>query len=92
MIRIISGTAKGADKLGEQFARTSGYLLSEFPAQWNEYGKRAGYIRNEKMAEFAIENDNIGALIAFWDGTSKGTNYMINIAKKKCLETFIINF
>ena len=45
-IRIISGTARGADKLGEQYAKIAGYELSKFPADWGKLGKRAGYVRN----------------------------------------------
>lgn len=74
-IEIVSGNARGADRLGEQYANQKGYKLSVFPADWS-LGKKAGYVRNESMAK------NADALIAFWDGKSKGTDHMINIAKK----------
>jgi hypothetical protein len=74
-IEIISGTAYGADKLGEKYANDKGYKLSQFPADWNKFGKKAGYIRNEEMANYG------DALIAFWDGESKGTKNMIDIAR-----------
>ncbi|MEA1980842.1 MAG: hypothetical protein U9N54_07710, partial [candidate division Zixibacteria bacterium] len=70
---------KGVDKLGEEYAEQNYIPLLKFPANWNKYGKRAGYVRNEEMA------NNADALIAIWDGKSKGTNHMINIAKKKGL-------
>lgn len=91
-IRIISGTARGADKLGEQYAKVAGYELSRFPADWNRLGKRAGYVRNAEMAKFAVEDDNYGVLIAFWDGQSKGTKHMIDLAKKYGLEVHIVKY
>ena len=73
-IEIVSGWAKGADQLGERYAKERGYSLRIFPAEWDIYGKRAGYLRNVKMAEYA------DALLAFWDGKSVGTKNMINEA------------
>ena len=48
-IEIVSGTAGGTDRLGERYAKENGYKLTKFPADWNKYGKPAGYIRNEQM-------------------------------------------
>lgn len=87
-VEIISGTARGADQLGEQFANKYGLKLTKFPADWDKYGKSAGYIRNEEMAKYANEN---GILFAFWDGKSKGTNHMINLAKKYSLNIIVIS-
>lgn len=75
-IEIVSGKAKGADSLGELYAKESEYKLKEFPADWSMHGNGAGIIRNEQMGDYAE------ALIAFWDGKSKGTNHMINYMKK----------
>lgn len=80
---IISGTAKGADLFGERYGVMHNIPVLRFPADWDKYGKKAGYIRNLEMAE------NAEALIAFWDGKSRGTNHMINIAKTKNLQIFI---
>ena len=88
-ICIISGTARGADKMGENFAKELNLKLKCFPADWDKYGKQAGFLRNTKMANYAIEDDNQGILIAFWDGKSSGTKHMIEIAKKKELEVKI---
>ena len=74
-LEIVSGGAKGADKLGEDYAKAYGYDIKVFPANWNKHGKSAGPIRNKQMAEYA------DALIAFWDGKSRGTKNMINNAK-----------
>ena len=80
---VVSGHCRGADILGERYAREHGLELEIFPAEWNRYGRRAGFIRNTQMAEFASEEGCEGALIAFWDGESRGTKMMIGIAEKK---------
>ena len=80
-IEIVSGTARGADQLGEQYAQEKGLEIKKFPADWETYGKRAGFLRNAQMAMYA------DALIAFWDGQSKGTMNMIELAKKHGLKT-----
>lgn len=85
-IEIVSGTARGADSLGERYALERGHDLKKFPADWSKYGKSAGYIRNKQMAEYA------DGLIAFWDGESKGTLHMINLAKERSLKVRIYNF
>lgn len=64
-IRIISGTARGADWLGEQYAEVVGYEVSKFHADWDRLGKRAGFVRNAEMAKYAIADGNYGVLIAF---------------------------
>lgn len=85
-IVIVSGKARGADRLGERFANENGFNIDEFPADWDHYGKRAGYLRNKDMAEHS------NALIAFWDGKSPGTKNMIDLAKQKNLPTRIIYY
>lgn len=92
LIRIISGTARGADQLGEKFANKYNYKLSCFPAEWGLYGKSAGYRRNAEMAKFAVSNNNTGILIAFWDNKSKGTKYMIDLANRYGLKVYIIKY
>jgi len=85
-VEIVSGTANGADKLGEQFARFMGYPIKQFPANWDEFGKSAGYRRNEEMAQYG------DALIAFWDSKSKGTKHMIDLAKKHNLRVKVVKY
>lgn len=91
-IKIISGRARGADTLGECFAKEFGLEIKEFPADWDRLGKRAGYVRNAEMAKFAMEDENYGVLIAFWDGKSKGTKHMIDLAEKYGLKIHIVRF
>lgn len=81
---ILSGGARGADRLGERYARENGLPLEKWPANWR-YGKHAGKLRNAQMAEAAH------ALIAFWDGHSPGTKHMIETAKEKGLAVRVIN-
>ena len=73
---IVSGKANGADSLGEKYAKLKGYKVLEMPADWDKYGKSAGYIRNKEMAKIAD-----GAII-FWDGKSKGSKHMIDLSNE----------
>jgi len=82
---IISGLAKGADLLGVQYAKQRGYQVEEFPANW-KLGRSAGPKRNLEMAKSA------NACIVFWDGVSKGTAHMIELAKKFQLKMLVINY
>lgn len=79
-IEIVSGGARGADALGERYAREKSYSLRVFPAEWEQYGRKAGVMRNRAMAEYA------DALLAIWDGHSKGTKNMIEEAKARGLK------
>lgn len=83
-IEIVSGGAQGADKLAEKFAKKYEIPIRIFPANWTYYGKRAGYVRNKAMAEYS------DLVIAFWDGKSKGTKLMLNLAKQNNCETSTI--
>ena len=85
-IVIISGCARGADTLGLRYASENAFDVEEYPANWDKYGKKAGYIRNVEMAE------NADALIAFWDGKSKGTKHMIDIATERNLPIRVIKY
>ena len=85
-IEIVSGAYyKGADKLGEKYAAEKGLRLTKFPADWKRFGRAAGPKRNKQMANYA------DALIAFWDGKSRGTENMIEISKIKNLIILIKN-
>jgi len=77
LTEIVSGTANGADKCGEQWATSNGIKIKRFPANWDLYGKSAGHLRNAEMAEYGDQ------LLAFWDNKSKGTKSMIDIATEK---------
>ena len=82
----MSGHASGADSLGEKFAADHNLQCELYPADWDKHGKAAGPIRNAEMAEVA------DALIAFWDGQSRGTKSMIDLARKKGLQVAIVRY
>ena len=65
-VEIVSGCARGADRLGEQYAISNNIPIKKFKAEWDLHGKKAGYLRNQEMIEYA------DAAVVFWDGMSKG--------------------
>lgn len=81
--QVVSGNARGVDKMGEHYAAHYNIPVAIFPADWNTYGKSAGYRRNLEMAE------NADALIAIWDGVSRGTKHMIDIARMRGLRVYV---
>ena len=85
-VTVVCGLARGADTLGEKYARERKYEVAYYPADWTNLGKAAGYVRNEQMAK------NADALIAFWDGKSVGTAHMITLAHKYKLPVRIVRF
>lgn len=74
---VVVGGAAGADRLGAQWARDHGIPVETFPANWKAHGKAAGPVRNRAMAGYA------DALVAVWDGRSKGTADMVNEMRKR---------
>lgn len=74
---VVSGGAKGVDRIGESWAAFTNVPCTQFIPDWKKLGKSAGFIRNLAMAEYA------DALIAVWDGESPGTKHMIEIMQKK---------
>ena len=83
---IVSGTADGADKLGEKFANQYGLSVERCPANWDRYGKMAGMIRNRKMAMIATH------CIVFWDGYSRGSYNMIELATEYELVLNVVKY
>lgn len=79
-IEIVSGTAKGADRLGERFAREHSLPVKQFPANWDT-GKGAGIIRNTEMAKYATH------CVVFRIKMSAGSTHMANAAKEIGLNT-----
>ena len=74
---IVSGGAPGVDKIAEQAAIDRGMPTKIFPADWEKYGRGAGAIRNKAIVNYA------DGVIAFWDGTSRGTKNTIDLADKQ---------
>ena len=83
---VVSGMAQGVDNLGIEWAHDHGIPIMPFPADWNQHGKWAGFKRNQEMADYG------DALIAVWDGTSRGTLDMINRSKLKNLPMAVFQY
>lgn len=78
---IIEGGAKGADSFAAKWAKERaeiGVVHKCFPANWDRYGKRAGFMRNQQM----LDEGKPDLVIAFWDGKSRGTAMMIDLARQ----------
>jgi len=73
---VVSGHAKGVDMIGEEYAIANGVPVKIFEPDWNKYGRTAGIIRDKAMVSYA------DAVIAIWDGKSKGTYFTINYTKR----------
>lgn len=82
---IVSGHAHGADTMGERFAKEQGLTVELHPAKWRALGKAAGMIRNAEMARAS------DALIAFWDGKSRGTVHIISFANRRGLRVSVVD-
>ena len=82
---VVSGCALGADTHGMTWARMRNLHIRRMPADWKTHGRSAGMIRNREMAE------NADGLIAVWDGKSRGTKNMIEVAKRFKLPVFVMN-
>lgn len=80
---VVCGGAKGVDQLGADWAYLHKNRIKWFPADWDKHGRYAGPLRNRAMADYAE------ALIAVWDGNSRGTKHMIDCATKKGLKVFV---
>jgi len=74
-IEIVCGKAKGADTLGEEYAKEKGYAIKYFPADWDKHGRSAGPIRNGEMGRYA------NACVVFWKNNSRGSENMIDVAR-----------
>ena len=90
-VTIISGGAKGTDTLAEQYAVSKGYDCIVFNADWSRYGKSAGIIRNEQMHNYIAQYKYRGC-VAFWDGQSKGSKHMYDLALKEGIPTRIVRY
>lgn len=71
-VHVVEGGARGIDTKGADWARSNGYDVVEFKADWDVYGKGAGMIRNSEMVKYIKAMENRAAVI-LWDGESKGT-------------------
>lgn len=85
-LEIISGMARGADTVAVQIAKDNDLKLHEYPANWNQYGKSAGYRRNVDMGNAC------DIAVIFWDGQSKGTKHMIDTLTQLNKKHFVVKY
>ena len=74
---IVSGGAKGIDSCAKEFALKNKIKITEFLPEYNKYGRIAPLKRNDLIIDYS------DMVIAFWDGESKGTKYVIDNCKRK---------
>jgi hypothetical protein len=79
---VISGGAKGVDRMGEEWAEEQGIPFRVIRTGWKRGGRGGGFVNNEDMA------DQAEALIAVYDGESKGTKHMIDTMRKRGKKIF----
>jgi hypothetical protein len=95
-VQVVSGAQRkwdnrremfiGADYLGELWSHFNHAELRRFPADWDRLGRSAGPTRNRQMADYA------DCLIAFWDGTSRGTKNMINVMRALDKPVYLVKY
>ena len=73
---IVSGGAVGVDSCAAEYAKRTDVRLTEFLPEYDRYGRAAPLVRNRKLVDYSDK------IVAFWDGSSKGTLYLINYAEK----------
>jgi hypothetical protein len=78
---ILSGGAAGVDTLAIEYAKKHNFPYKIMKAEWNKYGKAAGFIRNRKMHELISKVEN-RCCVAFWDGISKGTEHNFRLSEE----------
>lgn len=74
---IVSGGARGVDTSARNYARSHNIKLTEFLPDYDSYGKRAPLLRNLQIIDYA------DVVLAFWDGESRGTWFVIDNCKKR---------
>lgn len=90
---VIVGRARGADTVAEREAMLCGLTIDARPADWQRYGRRAGWLRNAEMLDVLLAGapDDTRVVIAFWDGSSRGTAGMLRLARSAGVEVEVWN-
>lgn len=83
---IVSGAAAGADTLAREYAKKHRLMLIEFPADWLNKGRYAGYLRNMDIIDAA------DVVLAFYDGTSKGTRHSMEITQQQKKLLYVVRY
>lgn len=78
---LVSGACpSGADQVAESWAGDQEVQVERHPADWSQFGKRAGFLRNATMV--ASLDPTRDLVIAAWDGESRGTMHSVRLARK----------
>lgn len=88
---VVCGKAKGADTLGEKWGLENSIPIKYFIPDWENLGRKAGFLRNKDMGDYANEFGN-GLLVAFWDKKSRGTKSMIEYAESIGLTVKVVYY
>lgn len=80
---IVSGGAVGVDTVAKRYALKNNIKYKEFLPEYQKYGRRAPLVRNDAIIDYS------DLVMAFWNGHSKGTKYVINQCQKKCVPLYI---
>lgn len=83
---LVCGMAKGADIMGQHLFKQNGMTVHEFIPDWDELGKRAGFVRNADMGNAA------DLALIFWDGQSRGTKHMIEYMEKLGKPVYLVRY
>ncbi|MCQ2229734.1 MAG: DUF2493 domain-containing protein [Bacteroidales bacterium] len=83
---IVSGGARGADRLGERYAAERNIEIMVFKPDWVTKGKFAGYLRNKEIINYC------DVCIAFWDGKSRGTKHDIDLCERMGKPCHVYNY
>lgn len=82
---VLHGAARGADRLAGRIAQALGFPVEAMPADWDAHGKAAGYIRNLAMLDRGPD-----LVLAFWDGTSRGTAHTVSVARERGIPVRVV--
>jgi len=80
---IVSGGARGVDQAAAEEAKKLGLPVVEYLPDWHRHGRAAGMIRNRQIVA------NADAVIAFWDGQSRGTRHTVELANKVGIPVYL---
>ncbi|MBR6740684.1 MAG: DUF2493 domain-containing protein [Clostridia bacterium] len=83
---IVSGGARGVDSCAADYARRNGLKLTEFLPEYDKYGRGAPIVRNKLIVDYA------DTVLAFWDGSSRGTLSVIRYCEQTGKPCKIIRF
>lgn len=81
---IVSGGARGVDTCAKNYALLHGLKLTEFLPEYKKYGRGAPLRRNITIIEYS------DLVLAFWDGKSRGTKYVIDNCKKRNIPVVVL--